>query len=122
MEKEFITELSKNAFVNHLETNEDALIIKFGAEWCGPCKKIEGLVKNFMNITRPGVKCAVIDVDDNFEIYAYFKSKKMISGIPTIFAYNKGNKTVVPDEVVVGADEFQIRMFFQKYMCTRNDK
>ena len=116
MERELITELSKADFVKQLESNEDALIIKFGAEWCGPCKKIEGLVKNYMSVTRPGVKCAVIDVDENFEIYAYFKSKKMVNGIPAIFAYNKGNLTIVPDEVVVGADEFQIKMFFQKYM------
>jgi thioredoxin-like negative regulator of GroEL len=116
MEKEFITELSKADFVKHLETNEDALIIKFGAEWCGPCKKIDGLVKNYMNITRPGVKCAVIDVDENFEIYAFFKSKKMVNGIPAIFAYKKGNLTPVPDDVVIGANDFQIRMFFQKYL------
>jgi len=122
MEREIITELSKADFVKQLESNEDALIIKFGAEWCGPCKKIEGLVKSYMNVTRPGVKCAVIDVDENFEIYAYFKSKKMVNGIPAIFAYNKGNLTIVPDEVVVGADEFQIKMFFQKYMYRGNAK
>lgn len=116
MEKEFITELSKADFMNHLETNEDTFIIKFGAEWCAPCKKIEGLVKTYMNMSRPNVKCALIDVDDNFEIYAYFKSKKMVNGIPAIFAYNKGNLTIVPDDVVIGANEFQIRAFFQKYM------
>lgn len=120
MEKEFITHLSKSEFVNYLETNEDALIIKFGAEWCGPCKKIEGLVKNYMNVTRTGVKCALIDVDENFEIYAYFKNKKMVNGIPAIFAYKKGNLTIIPDDVVVGANEFQIKMFFQKYMYSGN--
>jgi thioredoxin-like negative regulator of GroEL len=118
MEKEFISQLSKDDFINYLETNEDAFIIKFGAEWCGPCKRIESLVKNYMNITRSSVKCAIIDIDDNFEIYAYFKSKKMINGIPSILAYEKGNLSVVPDNVVVGADQFQIRMFFQKYIYT----
>ena len=45
-----------------------------------------------------------------------FKSKKMINGIPAIFAFKQGNISTVPDDVVVGADENQIRLFFQKYM------
>jgi thioredoxin 1 len=113
---EIMTTLSKNDFVQQLQTNEGAFIIKFGAEWCGPCKKIEGLVKECMSKLPSTVKCAIIDVDDNFEIYALFKSKKMVNGIPAIFAFKKGNLTTVPDDVVVGADEDQIRMFFQKYM------
>ena len=114
--KEIIDTLSKDDFVNQLQNNQGVFIIKFGAEWCGPCKRIEGLVTDLMNQLPSTVKCAIIDVDDNFEIYAMFKSKKMINGIPAIFAYRKGNITPIPDDVVVGADENQIRTFFQKYM------
>jgi hypothetical protein len=112
-----ITQLnSVNEFQEMLKTNQCLFIIKFGAEWCGPCKKIEGLVKEYISTLPSTVKCAIIDVDDNFEIYALFKSKKMVNGIPAIFAFKKGNMTTIPDDVVVGADENQIRMFFQKYM------
>lgn len=39
-----ITELSKEDFGRALLENPGALVIKFGAEWCGPCKRIEPLV------------------------------------------------------------------------------
>ena len=115
-EKQILTTLSKDDFVKQLQENKGALIIKFGAEWCGPCKKIEPLVESLMKKLPDKVTCAIIDVDDNFEIYALFKSKKMINGIPAIFAFKKGNISIVPDDVVVGADETQINLFFQKYM------
>lgn len=115
-EKEIITTVTKELFVNYLQNNEGAFIIKFGAEWCGPCKKIEGLVKQYMNQLPSHVTCAIVDVDENFEIYAFFKNKKILNGIPAIFAYKKGNITHIPDDVVIGANENEINYFFQKYM------
>jgi thioredoxin 1 len=111
-----ITEMSKDSFSQLLQTNNGLLIIKFGAEWCGPCKKIDPLVYEWMNklSTQPNVQCAIIDIDDNFEIYAFLKSKKMVNGVPVILCYKKGNLTWIPDKAVVGADENQINIFFQQ--------
>ena len=116
MDSSIITTLSKDDFVQQLQNNKGVFIIKFGAEWCGPCKKIEGLVKELMSKLPDTATCAIIDVDENFEIYAMFKSKKMINGIPAIFAFKQGNISAIPDYVVVGADENQIQMFFQLFM------
>jgi thiol-disulfide isomerase/thioredoxin len=115
-EKEIITTVTKELFMKYLQNNKEAFIIKFGAEWCSPCKKIEGLVKENMNKLPNNVTCAIVDVDENFEIYAFFKNKKILHGIPAIFAYKKGNVTHIPDDLVVGADENEISIFFQKYM------
>ena len=111
-----LSTVSKNDFLEQLQNNKGVFIIKFGAEWCGPCKKIEGLVTELMMQLPESATCAMIDVDENFEIYALFKSKKMINGIPAIFAFKQGNISTVPDDLVIGADENQIRLFFQKYM------
>jgi thioredoxin 1 len=110
-----ITEMSKTQFTNLLQSNKGLLIIKFGAEWCGPCKKIDPLVYDWMNklSVRPNIQCAIIDVDDNFEIYAFLKSKKMVNGVPVILCYKKGNDTWIPDKTIVGADEKQVNLFFQ---------
>jgi thiol-disulfide isomerase/thioredoxin len=35
----------KNHFTEILQTNPGLFIVKFGAEWCGPCKKIEGFFR-----------------------------------------------------------------------------
>jgi len=119
-EKDIVTTITKESFANYLNNNQGAFIIKFGAEWCAPCKKIEGLVKERMNQLPTNVTCAIVDVDENFEIYAFFKNKKILSGIPGIFAYKKGNTSYIPDDVVIGANENEIRYFFQKYMNVKD--
>jgi len=113
---EILTSMTKEEFLQAFANIDGALILKFGAEWCGPCKKTEGLVKGLMNQTPESVKCAVIDIDEDFELYGLFKSKRLINGVPAIFAFKNGNKSGIPDDVVVGADENQIRIFFQKYI------
>jgi thioredoxin 1 len=116
MPENVITEMSKDSFSQLLQTNNGILIIKFGAEWCGPCKKIDPLVYDWMNklSAQPNVQCAIIDIDDNFEIYAFLKSKKMVNGVPVILCYKKGNHSWIPDKAVVGADERQVNIFFQE--------
>jgi thioredoxin 1 len=109
-----ITEMSKENFVKLLVNNTGALVIKFGAEWCGPCKKIEPLVHEWFNKLPPSIITAVIDIDENFDIYALLKSKKQINGVPAILCYKKGNLTTIPDHIVVGTDENQINHFFEQ--------
>ena len=109
---QILTTLDKKSFAEILQQNTGRFIVKFGAEWCGPCKQIEGLVKEWMGKMPPQVRCAIIDVDDNFEIYAFLKSKRMVNGIPVILSYNSGNLTHIPNDVIVGADVTQINTFF----------
>lgn len=108
-----ITEMSKEEFAHALSYNEGILIIKFGAEWCGPCKKIDPLVYEWMGKLPPGAKGAIIDIDESFELYAFLKSKRMVNGVPVILCYKRGNLNYVPDLVVVGSDENQVNAFFQ---------
>jgi thioredoxin 1 len=115
-DNKILTSMTKEEFLKAFANIDGALILKFGAEWCGPCKKIEGLVKGLMSQTPESVKCAVIDIDEDFELYGLFKSKKLINGVPALFAFKKGNISGRPDDVVVGADENQIRTFFTNYI------
>jgi thiol-disulfide isomerase/thioredoxin len=110
-----LTEIeNRNHFAELLKQNPGLFIIKFGADWCGPCKKIEGLVHEWFNKTNDKVQCAVIDVDESFDIYAFLKSKKMVNGIPAILCYYKDNHNYVPDDIVIGADVPQINAFFTR--------
>ena len=111
-----MTKMSKEEFVIALNDNPGALVIKFGAEWCGPCKRIDPMVYEWMSRLPPTIQGAVIDIDDNFDIYALLKSKRIVNGVPVILCYKKGNLTPVPDHIVVGADENQIRQFFDVCM------
>lgn len=119
MKQPIITEIkSLPEFADLLKTNPGVFIIKFGADWCGPCKKIEKQVSNFMNQMPDNIACAIIDIDDCFELYAFLKNKKMVASIPTLLAYYKGNLSYIPDDNTVGADVNQLFLFFKR--C--NDK
>lgn len=111
-----ITELSKESFNDSLKSNPGLLIIKLGAEWCGPCKKIDPTVYEWFSklSLKQNVKCAIIDIDENFDVYVYLKGKKVVNGVPVILCYFKGNLTWIPDKVVVGADISQVNLFLEQ--------
>jgi thioredoxin 1 len=101
-------------FSDLLKSNPGLLIIKFGAEWCGPCKKIEGLVNEWFNKMPDNVQAAIVDVDECFELYGFLKTKKRVNGIPVILCYYKGNLNYISDDTVIGADVTQINLFFER--------
>lgn len=105
---------NKTAFAQLLQSNPGVLIIKFGAEWCGPCKKIENQVNSCMLNMPENIQCVIVDIDQSIEIYGFLKTKKMLNGIPAILAYYSGNLNYIPDDVVVGADPSQITLFFER--------
>lgn len=105
---------SRNDFFKLLEMNPGLVIIKLGAEWCGPCKKIAPVLEGFFASSPDNVVCADIDVDESFDFYAYLKNKKMVNGIPVILCYKKGNKNFIPDDSITGADPVALDAFFKR--------
>ena len=61
-----------------------------------------------------------LDVDDNFEIYGQFKKKKLVKGIPALFAYYPENDDNYPDDFVSGGNELQVKMFFDRCLDNVN--
>ena len=118
--KEIIKNLDRNEFRDLINSNEGLVIIKFTASWCGPCKKIAPFVEDQFSKTPKSVTCANIDVDDNFDIFAYMKSKKMIKGVPTILAYKKDNKSFAPDFSISGSEKDDLINFFRNCVSYTN--
>jgi thioredoxin-like negative regulator of GroEL len=115
MNKKIISEFaSRDAFFHLLGHNPGLIVIKLGAEWCGPCKQIEHVVHGFFATSPAEVVCAEIDVDESFDFYAFMKSKKMVNGIPVLLCYKKGNTTFVPDDTITGADPQELDAFFRR--------
>ena len=115
MPKEIITEIAnREAFLTLLQHNTGLIIIKLGAEWCGPCKTIKQSVHGFYASSPPEVICADIDVDKSFDFYSFLKSKKMVNGIPVLLCYKKGNVTYIPDDMITGSDSNELHNFFTR--------
>ena len=111
---------TKEDFGKLLMENPGLLILKFGATWCGPCKKIEPLVHDWLEKLPDNVQFCIIDIDDCFELYAFLQKKKMINGVPGILCYYRHNLTHIPNDSVVGADANQINAFFDRCLIKAN--
>jgi len=104
----------------HLQTNakNSIIIIKFGAEWCNPCKLIKPTCDEWLKSCPPNIIYADIDIDESIELYMAFKSKKMIKGVPTILAFNTSKARehwYIPDDSVIGGDINAVNAFFQRH-------
>jgi thioredoxin 1 len=106
--------LSQYDFYNLLQKNPGIIVIKLGATWCGPCKRIEPVLKYYINQMPPNVQMCIIDIDECFELYSLLQRKRIANGVPAIVAYHNGNISIIPDDVVIGADIPQIDLFFNR--------
>ena len=105
--------INRTIFIDEiLPNNNGYIILKFTADWCGPCKSIKSLVEEKTKNLPSNVQYYEIDIDDNIDLFSFFKSKKMCRGIPALLAFKKGNCTYVPDYSVIGADNNEISKFF----------
>jgi thioredoxin-like negative regulator of GroEL len=115
MSKQVISEIvDRGAFMTLLQHNPGLIVIKLGAEWCGPCKTIKSAVHGFFASSPPEVVCADIDIDKSFDFYSFLKSKKMVNGIPVLLCYKKGNATYIPDDIITGSVSVQLHQFFTR--------
>lgn len=105
---------SRNEFLRLLQNNPGLVILKLGATWCGPCKRIKPVLDGFFASSPDNVICCDIDVDECSDLYTYFKSKKMVNGIPAILLFKKGNTSYIPDDSVTGADAVELDKFFRR--------
>tara|TARA_B100000902_G_scaffold333931_1_gene332749 strand:- start:3572 stop:3967 length:396 start_codon:yes stop_codon:yes gene_type:complete len=117
-EPEILEDLSVEEFKELLKNlnNKQVLLVKFSAEWCNPCKKIKPLVERKYKELPKNVIIVEIDIDESLDLYMIFKSKKMLTGVPTLFAFHgdikkEDNLWYVPDRTVSGSNEKQVEEF-----------
>jgi len=72
--------------INSIDFGETVIFIKFGTDWCAPCKKLHEILSGI-----PGSLIYNVDVqNDEFE---EFLSKNRIYNIPTTIIKYKKSKT-----------------------------
>lgn len=111
---------NREDLINYLNSTEyEFSILKFTADWCGPCKKIdpfiEELIKNKESEFNSSIKKFIyikVDVDECFDLYSFMKAKKRINGIPATFLYSKNvymnideEQRYIPQVSITGTNE-----------------
>ena len=102
------------AFKRLLQNNPGLLIIKLGATWCGPCKRIKPIIDSFFFQSPDNVLCCEIDIDESFEFYSILKRKRMVNGVPAILCYKNTNTSYIPDDSITGADPGLLDAFLKR--------
>lgn len=87
--------MNRNDYQNIITQPRDKnIIFYFGATWCKPCKTVKPIVMSKIENLKNNIIFHDIDVDDNFDVYAYLKKNKVVTGIPTLLLYDQ--KTTTP--------------------------
>jgi hypothetical protein len=105
---------SVERFRDILANNPGIVIVKFGATWCGPCRKIDPDINEIFSKMPETVQCVILDIDESIEIYSFLKSKRRVNGVPVLLCYQQGNLNYIPNETVVGANKDQLLMFINR--------
>ncbi len=69
------------------ETASGTALVKFGAEWCGPCRMVKPVLKKMAaDEAYAGTRFFEVDTDQNPDLAASFE----IRGIPAFFVLQDG--------------------------------
>lgn len=102
------TPVDREEWEQFLSQNKSkVVVVKCYADWCGPCKKISGLVDECFEGMKAAERMFVkVNVDDDDDIASHLRVKKL----PTLLTFVDGEMC----DVVQGTDETEIRDLFKK--------
>ncbi|XP_027362370.1 thioredoxin H2-like [Abrus precatorius] len=92
----------------HLDASQETnklMVIDFTATWCGPCKYMDPIIKEFAGKYRD-VEFVKIDVDELMEVAQAFE----VQAMPTFILIKKG----IVMEKVVGAKKEDLQKLIEK--------
>ena len=112
---EIINEEVLRTKVSKLQPKE-LIVLKFTADWCGPCKKIKDICLDFQKTKPASIQYYEIDIDESIELYMKMKKMKMLNGIPGLLAYTNSIKDhwYIPDKCHLGSDRDGALLFFNE--------
>ena len=65
---------------------EQAVLVDFSAEWCGPCKMLAPVLKELKTKVGDKIKIIKIDIDANQKVAEIYQ----VQAVPTLILFQKG--------------------------------
>ena len=101
------------------KTDDKIIVLKFYADWCGPCKRVAPICDEAFNNMGESVIKIIIDIDEQLDLYMFLKRKRIITGIPCTLAWNPKTDRDYdlwyhPDDSVLSSDENDTIAFFER--------
>jgi thioredoxin 1 len=78
--------MDRDDFIKQELKDNEYVVVKFGAEWCGPCKQIAPVLEELADTYQDRLKYIPVDVEESYDIATEYK----IRNVPTILFIKKG--------------------------------
>jgi thioredoxin 1 len=73
-------------FDEEIKGAEEAVLVDFWAEWCGPCKMIAPILEEIATEQAGKIRIAKLNVDENLDVARRFE----VMSIPTLILFKEG--------------------------------
>jgi thioredoxin 1 len=78
--------MNRDEFIKQELKDNEYVVVKFGAEWCGPCKQIAPVLEELADTYQDRLKYISVDVEESYDIATEYK----IRNVPTILFLKQG--------------------------------
>lgn len=86
MSQSNILPVSDSSFEAQVLRSERPVLVKFEAQWCGPCKAMKPAIEELAGEYGDKLTVVTLDIDENQQTpYKYG-----VRGVPTVLLFNKG--------------------------------
>ncbi|WP_341760110.1 thioredoxin [Candidatus Endowatersipora endosymbiont of Watersipora subatra] len=83
------------SFESDVLSSDLPVLVDFGAEWCGPCKRIAKTLEEISYERSRDIKVVKVNIDKNPDLASQYR----VRSIPTLFIFKDGQ----PVSIRVGA-------------------
>ena len=83
-----LAEISQTEFDDQVLQSKIPVVVEFGAEWCGPCKRLEPELVKLAGEWKDKIKIMHVNVDENLDLSTQFQ----IMSVPTTILFLKGKE------------------------------
>jgi thiol:disulfide interchange protein len=113
------TTLNRHQFQSILQKPNISILIFLNAQWCNPCKSVKPYIYHKLRMLQQYPQIIIFDIDidhpENRDLYSFFKTKKQLTGVPTLLYFKDSiySELCVSGDNKKGVDDLFIKLLEQ---------